>query len=153
MEDKEFRSIVHKVLKENGFEKVKNRYYRSEKEFLCEIYLQKSIYGPVFYLNYDFMLGNFEKPYVFSNESGSAYTPRVGSRFYFGKKNGYACSFQDWNQEQVLSAIMDNIKQSILPPFDLGKQYLQEHYGTLYEAYINIKQTEQLLFSNIATKN
>lgn len=147
MDIKEFRTTTSRVLKQAGFEKIKNRYYRKGEGFLCEIYLQKSAYGAVFYVNFDFFLGEFEKPYVINRESGSTYTPFVGGRFYFGEKYGYSCEYPSWSIEQLLIVFLDNMKNVILPPFNLGKQYLREHYGTLYRATLNVKKSEELLFS------
>lgn len=147
MENKAFRDIAHRVLKENGFEKIKNRFYRKGKGFLCEIYLQKSGYGSVAYVNFDFFLGEFEKPYVINRESGNTYTPFVGGRFYFGEKHGYSCEYTHWNEDQLLCVFIENMDKAILPPFNLGKQYLRDHYGVLYRASLNIKKSEELLFS------
>ena len=146
MENKAFRGIALKVLKENGFEKSKSRFYRKGQGFLCEIYLQKSGYGSVVYVNYDFFFGDFEKPYVIIRESGSTYTPFVGGRFYFGEKHGYSCEYSNWNEEQLLCVFIENMNKAILPPFTIGKQYLRDHYGTLYKASLNIKKSEELLF-------
>ena len=126
MEIKDFRNIAHKILKENNFEKVKSRYYRPGQGFLCEIYLQKSSYGSVFYINFDFFLGNFEKPYVINRDSAQTYTPHVEGRFYFGEKYGYACEYPHWEQEQLLTVFLENMRKVILPPFDVGKQYLRD---------------------------
>lgn len=147
MDNKTFRGIALKVLKENGFEKNTNRFYRNGQGFLCEIYLQKSGYGSVVYVNYDFFLGDFKKPYVINRESGSTYTPFVGGRFYFGEKHGYSCEYSNWNEEQLLGVLLVNMNKAILPPFSSGKQYLREHYGTLYKASLNIKKSEELLFA------
>lgn len=149
MENKTFRDITHKVLKGNGFEKIKNKFYRNGNGFLCEIYLQKSGCGPVVYVNFDFFLGEFEKPYVINRESGSSYTPFVGGRFYFGEKYGYSCEYPNWSENQLLGVFMENMNKVILPPFNLGKQYLRNHYGTLYKASLNIKKSEELLFSEL----
>ena len=146
MENKAFQGIALKVLKENGFEKSKNRFHRKGQGFLCEIYLQKSRYGSVVYVNYDFFFGDFVKPYVINRESGSTYTPFVGGRFYFGEKHGYSCEYPNWNEEQLLYVFIENMNKAILPPFTIGKQYLRDHYGTLYKASLNIKKAEELLF-------
>jgi hypothetical protein len=147
MDNKEFRQITQTVFKANGFEKLKNRYYRKGQGFLCELQIQNSGYGSMAYVNFDFFLGEFEKPYIINRESGSTYTPFVGGRFYFGEKYGYSCEYPKWSEDQLFHALLENMNSAILPPFDLGKQYLRDHYGTLYRATLNIQESEKLLFS------
>ena len=148
MENKDFRKIAHKILIENGFERIKNRYYRNGEKFLCEIQLQKSGYGPMFYVNFDFLLGEFEKPYVINRESAFTYTPFVGGRFYFGEKYGYACEYPNWSEDQLETAFLENMEKAVLPPFKQGKQYLRDQFGTLYKATLNVKKSEELLFAD-----
>lgn len=147
MESKDFQSVAHKVFKNNGFDKIKSRYYRKGKQFLCEIQLQKSCYSSAFYVNFDFFLGEFDAPYIINRDCGSSYTPFVGGRFYFGEEYGYLCEYSNWSEDQLLHILLENMDKSILPPFTLGKQYLQDHYGSLYKATLNIAKSEALLFS------
>ena len=145
MENNEFRSILHSVLKENGFEKIKSKYYRKGLGFLCEVYLQKSYYGPVFYINFDFYLGEFEKPYTINRTDVKTYTPSVDGRFNFGDGK-YGCEYPTWNVGQLMTVLLENMQNVILPPFEIGLQYLREHYGTLYVSSLTPRTAEGILF-------
>ena len=50
------------------------------------IHFFRSYYGPTYYFDYYFFLGDFEKSTDINQESVETYTPCVGSRFYFMKK-------------------------------------------------------------------
>lgn len=145
MENTEFKAILHDILKENGFEKIKNKYYKQGNGFLCEIYLQKSYYGPVFYVNFDFYLGEFEKPYAINRTDVKAYTPSVDGRFCFGDGK-YGCEYPLWKPEQLTPVLLENMQRVILPPFDIGMQYLREHYGTVYVSSLTPRKAEKILF-------
>lgn len=128
-----FKKFLHKYLKGKGFEKIKNRYFLKGKNFLCMIYIYRSAYAPIYYFDYSFFLGEFEKPYIL-NETGDneTYTPYVGSRFYFTEKDKCCCNYFDYSEEE-LKALMDkNFKERINPPFEEGKKYLLEHFDELY---------------------
>ena len=131
-----FKKFLNKYLKEKGFEKIKSKYYLNGKNFLCVIDIQKSNYGPTYYINYSFYLGNFEKPYVINQESVETYTPYVGGRFYFAEKHKYSCDYLEYTEEELIKIIEENFKERIIPPFIEGKQYLLKHFGKLYTSFL-----------------
>lgn len=146
MENKEFKAILHRILKDNGFEKIKNKYYRLGDGFLCEIYLQKSYYDSVFYVNFDFYLGEFKKPYVINRTDVKEYTPSVDGRFSFGKGK-YGCEYLLWAPEQLMPVLLENMQRVISPPFDIGIQYLREHYGKIYVSSLTPRKAEEILIN------
>ena len=59
MEKNEFKRFCDQEFSKRGFIKRKNMYYLSGAGVLCSLDLQKSNYGEVYYVNYDFYIGNF----------------------------------------------------------------------------------------------
>lgn len=113
--------------------------------FLCEIYVQKSSFGDVFYLNYYFHLGKFEKPYSIDRGGAETHTPYVGSRFYFTEEDKYSCQFLDYTEFQLIEILDKNYRQRIQPPFEIGKRYLRDNYGTLYTTFLDFEKIKFLL--------
>ena len=148
MDKKEFEQIVKKFFITKGFEKKGVRYFLNSNDFLCEIYVQKSCYGDVFYLNYDFYLGKFEKPYVIDRGGAATRTPDVGYRFYFTENDGYSCQFLNYNEEQLIKILYENYNLRILPPFKEGKKYLLKHFGTLYTSVLPEEKIRPLLLED-----
>ena len=131
-----FKKFFHSYLKAKGFEKIKNEYYMNGKEFLCMIDLQRSSYGPTYYINYTFFLGEFEKPYVINTDSIETYTPYVGNRFYFAENNKYSCDYLEYTEEELTSILDFNFNERVAPPFEKGKKYLLDNFGNLYESHL-----------------
>ena len=131
-----FKKFLHKYLKEKGFEKIKSKYYLKGEKFLCMIHFYRSYYGPTYYFDYYFFLGEFEKPYAINQESVETYTPYVGSRFYFTEKDKYSCDYLDYDEEKLKVLLDKNFAERIIPPFEQGKKYLKEHFGTLYTSFL-----------------
>lgn len=59
MDAKEFKKFCKEEFTKRGFRKVKSCYYRQEEGLLCALYLQHSDFGPEYYINYYFFLGDF----------------------------------------------------------------------------------------------
>lgn len=131
-----FKKFLHKYLKEKGFEKIKSKYYLKSEKFLCMIHFYRSNYGPTYYFDYYFFLGEFEKPYAINQESVETYTPYVGSRFYFTEKDKYSCDYLEYDAEKLKALLDKNFAERIIPPFEQGKKYLKEHFGTLYTSLL-----------------
>lgn len=131
-----FKKFLNKYLKEKKFEKIKSKYYLNGEKFLCMIDIQKSCYGPTYYINYSFFLGKFEKPYAINQESVETYTPYVGSRFYFTDKHKYSCDYLDYTEDELTKIFDSNFCERIIPPFNEGKKYLLKHFGTLYTSFL-----------------
>ena len=131
-----FKKFLHKYLKENGFTKVKSKYYLIGDKFTCMIDLQKSYYGPTYYVNYTFFLGEFENPTDIIQDNMDTYSPNVGSRFYFTGKDAYSCDYLDYDEEKLKALLDKNFNERIIPPFKEGKKYLLKHFGTLYTSFL-----------------
>ena len=131
-----FKNFLHKYLTEKGFEKIKSKYYLKGEKFLCMIHFYRSNYGPTYYFDYYFFLGEFEKSYAINQESVETYTPYVGSRFYFTEKDKYSCDYLEYDAEKLKALLDKNFAERIIPPFEQGKKYLKEHFGTLYTSLL-----------------
>ena len=62
MTKQEFKEFCQIECVKRGFKKKKNMYYLAGSEVLCGIALQKSSYGPCYYVEYDFFIGKYEAP-------------------------------------------------------------------------------------------
>ena len=99
-------------------------------------YLQRSYYGPTYYINYTFFLGEFENPNDIIQDNMETYSPNVGSRFYFTEKDKYSCDYLDYDEEKLKALLDKNFAERIIPPFEQGKKYLKKHFGTLYTSFL-----------------
>lgn len=131
-----FKKFFYKYLKDQGFTKVTSKYYLKGNKFTCMIELQKSSYGPQYYINYSFFLGDYEKPTDIIQDNMETYSPNVGSRFYFTEKDKYSCDYLDYSEEELKVLLDNNFRERIIPPFKEGKKYLLKHFGTLYTSFL-----------------
>lgn len=137
MELNNFKKCLHRYLVSQGFQKIKNKYYRNGNGFLCMIFFYKSNYGPRYYFDYYFFIGDFEEPYIINQESVATYTPYVGNRFYFSEKDTYSCEYANYTETQITEYLNQNMKYSINPPFEVGKKYLLDNFGTIYTSVLD----------------
>lgn len=145
MELVDFKKRLHQFFVSNGFRKIKSKYYRNGDGFLCMIHFYRSSYGPRYYFDYYFFLGDFEEPYTINQESVASYTPYVGHRFYFTEIDTYSCEYLLYSEEQLVSCLEQNMQQRIIPPFEVGKKYLCDNFGTLYTSILENDKIEALL--------
>lgn len=131
-----FKKFLHKYLKERGFKKEKSKYYLKGNKFTCMIDLQRSYYGPTYYINCTFFLGEFENPTDIIQDNMETYSPNVGSRFYFTEKDKFSCDYLDYDEEKLKALLDKNFVERIISPFEQGKKYLKEHFGTLYTSFL-----------------
>ena len=142
-----FKKHFQKYIKEKGFKKNKNKYYLIGEKFICMIDLQRSYYGPTYYINYSFFLGKFENPSEINQESVETHTPYVGGRFYFAENHKYSCDYLDYTEEGLTAVLDDNFMKRIDPPFKEGENYLLKYYGTLYTSFLKDEIIRPLLES------
>lgn len=145
MDKREFKLFLKKYFNERGFEKIKSKFYRNGNGFLCEIDIGKSYYGEIYYFDYSFYIEDFQKPYAVNRESAETYPPYVGGRFYFTETDGYSCAYLTYEQERLTTILDENMNIRIYPPFETGKNYLLDHFGSLYSTFLNKDKIKQLL--------
>lgn len=69
MENKIFRKTLNTIAKNNGFESVYNGWFRESQECIVSLYLQKSGYSNLYYLNIRiFVQGFYDKTYIKSKD-------------------------------------------------------------------------------------
>jgi len=146
MEKKEFLSFVKDYLKKQGFEKIKNRYYRLSDEFLCEIYVSKSYYGEFYYFDFYFHIGVFQKPYSIDRGGWETHTPYVGYRFIFSEDPRDAwCHYLDYDEATLSQKLDENMEKFIEPPFKYGKKHLLDNFGNPYRTFLDNDKIKELL--------
>lgn len=146
MEKKAFLSFVRKYFEKQGFEKIKNRYYRSAKEFLCEIFVFKSCYDEYYYFDFCFYIGTFQKPYSIDRGGWQTHTPYVGYRFVFGEDpRDAACYYLNYDEINLSKKLDENVNKFIVPPFEYGKKYLLDNYENPYRTFLDDDMIKKLL--------
>ncbi len=73
MDSKEFKKFCKDEFAKRGFRKVKSDFYCQGNGVLCSLYLQHSDFGPMYYLNFYFYIGDF---------TGKEYPSRYDYDFY-----------------------------------------------------------------------
>lgn len=73
MDSKEFKKFCKDEFTKRGFRKVKSDFYCQGNGVLCSLYLQHSDFGPMYYLNFYFYIGDF---------TGKEYPSRYDYDFY-----------------------------------------------------------------------
>ena len=144
MDKKQFKDFFKKYLIQHNFEKIKNKYYYKHDDFLCRIELNKSNYGEFYYIEYDFYIGNFTKPYLIDQSGWQTATPFVGARFGFGV-NKDRCIYGDYNEDLLKQLLDQNMERAILPPFERGKKFLLDNFGKYYTTYLDEDEIKKLL--------
>lgn len=134
----ELKESLKTVLLSEGFEKIKNKFYKKCEDFLCKIAVQKSAYGDVCYINYDFYFGDFIKPYNINHSDLNSTPLYLYGRFEFDEKNEI-CEYLNINQKTLTELLIKNLEEKIYPPFIMGKTYFIKNMGRLYNALLEDK--------------
>lgn len=142
----ELKESLKKILLSAGFKKIENKFYKKGKEFLCEIGLQKSIYGDFCYINYNFYFGDFIKPYIINRSDRNSKPLYLYGRFKFDKKNEI-CNYLGINEKTLTKFLIKNLEERINPPFNIGKNHFIENIGRLYNTLLENKLVKFLNIS------
>lgn len=148
MELDAFKKCYHQYLKGLGFKKIKNRYYLKSNDLLCEIYIQRSSWSPLYYFNYHLFIGDFQEPYNINRDNPQTYTPGVDGRFFFGEKDGDRCEYTNYTESQLFEFLDKNYNTIIRTPMEHGKKYILDNFGTIYRSTINPEKAKQALLDN-----
>ena len=60
MDKNEFKIFCKKEFEARGFKRINKTFYLLGNDLLCGIDLQKSNYGSIYYVNYQYFIGDFE---------------------------------------------------------------------------------------------
>ena len=145
MELVEFKKQIHEYFKEHGFEKIKNKYYKNSTSFLCMIDMSRSYFGPEYFFDYYFFLGEFKKPYVINRSSFDTYTPCITGRLYFTEQESCFCQYAIHNHSTLKRCLDKNFSELILPPFTYGVKYLSDNFGKIYKTHLDENKIKSIL--------
>ena len=137
MEKNEFKEFCKNEFEIRGFKKQKNMFYLIGYDLLCGIYLQKSNYGDLYYVNYCFFIGEFEgvKNYPTHYESdiqerflAMSKTSTVQGKHFITSQIEY----KEYTEDELRPYFDKEFKERVLPPLYQGKKYILDNLGKLY---------------------
>lgn len=152
MDKNKFKLFCKKEFETRGFKKKKNMFYLTGRDLLCGIYLQKSNYGDVYYVNYCYFIGDFEdiKNYPTHYESDIQERIAVMSRkqTFQGKQFMTAqVEYEEYTEEELRLYFDKEFEERILPPVHQGKKYILDNLGRLYSLTLNNEEVMRKLQS------
>lgn len=149
MNKEEFKMFCHKEFTNRGFEKIKKMYYiKGNMGILCGLDLQKSNYGPNYYVNYYYFIGDFvnvrEYPDIYNFDvqgrisvMSKGQTALDGSRFMTSM-----IAYEEYSEEELKGYFNKAFDEVIMIPVYRGKGYIMDNLGKLY--FLTLRQ-EQVL--------
>ena len=152
MDKNGFKMFCKNEFEARGFKKKKNMFYLTGRDLLCGIYLQKSNYGDIYYVNYCYFIGDFEdiKNYPTHYESDIQGRIVVMSRkqTFQGKQFMTAqVEYEEYIEEELRPFFEKEFQEKILPPINLGKKYILDNLNTLYFLTLNQEEVKRKLQS------
>lgn len=139
MEIKEFKNFCKEEFIKKGFKKIKNGYYlKGPKDVLCGIFLQKSDYGDVYYINYCYHIlspqdTTIPSYYDMDMDGGrikvktKTQKTKEGDLFWTVRIN-----YKDYSKDELRYYFEKEFEEMILPPIFQGKKYILENLNKLY---------------------
>ncbi len=154
MNKNEFKTFCKKEFEEQKFKKFKNNYYFiGEKNVSCKLSLQKSRFGSIYYVNYDFFLGEYTSFESIQNADFSDIDGRFtvmskkstiqGKNFITGE-----IEYEEYD-EKTLKPFFDKCFNDIIfPPINHGKKYILDNLNKLYFLSLNAEKVLDKLQSD-----
>lgn len=148
MNSKDFKRFCDHYFKSRGFTKVKNTYYcNGINGVLCAIELQKSNYGPSYYVNYYFFLGVFTDIADYPSRHEFDIEGRLTVPSKTQKKDGkeflsVQVEYEEYSEEELSLLLNEEFDTKILPPVTFGKRYLIDNLKKLY--FLTLRQEDVL---------
>lgn len=148
MDKNEFKAFCKNEFEARGFKKKKNMFYLTGRDLLCGIYLQKSNYGDIYYINYCYFIGEFEdiKNYPTHYESdiqervlAMSKTSTVRGKHFITSQIEY----NEYTEDELRSYFDKEFEERILPPVYQGKKYILDNLGKLYS--LTLRKGEVML--------
>lgn len=152
MDNNEFKMFCKNEFEARGFKKKKNMFYLNGHDLLCGIYLQKSNFGDVYYVNYCYFIGEFEdiKNYPTHYESDiqervltMSKTSTIGGKHFITSQIEY----KEYTEEELRQFFDKEFKERILPPVHQGKKYILDNLGELYSLTLHKEEVMRKLQS------
>lgn len=140
MNKNEFKAFCEKEFKAKGFKKYRNMFYLAGKDLMCGMWLQKSDYGSIYYVNFCYFIGNFNDLTDHPSHYDSNIIGRilVMSRKDTIQGNNFITAlieYEEYSETELKPYFNKNFEEKILPPIYQGKQYILDHIPKLYGIY------------------
>ena len=152
MNKKQFEDFCKNEFKARGFEKQKKVFYLSGHDLLCGIDLQKSNYGDVYYVNYYYFIGKFEKITNYPTHYESDIQGRIAvmskKQTFHGKQFMTAqVEYEQYTEDELRPYFDKEFTERILPPVYQGKKYILDNLGKLYSLTLRKEEVMRKLQS------
>lgn len=137
MDKNEFKAFCKKEFESRGFKKKKNMFYLTGNDLLCGIYLQKSSYGNVYYVNYYYFIGEFNNITNYPTHYESDIQERILTMSKTSTIHGKhfitaQIEYEEYTEEELRPYFDKEFEERILPPVHQGKKYILDNLGRLY---------------------
>ena len=142
MERQQFKKFCEKEFELQGFKKKKNMFYLKGVDLLCRINLQKSNYGNVYYVNYQYFIGDFDDSINYSSLEECDVEGRI---IVLSKKETFQgksfmtpqIEYEEYTEEELRKFFENEFKEKILPPIKQGKKYILSKLDQIYFLTLN----------------
>lgn len=143
----EFKQFCKADFESRGFKKIKNSFYLTGPDLLCEIYLQKSNYGNIYYVNFCYYIGNFNGlsnyPTRYESDIQGRITVMSKTQTYQGEYFITSqIEYEEYSEEDLCQFFDKEFKEKILPPIIKGKKFILKNLNKLY--FLTLNQEEVL---------
>ena len=148
MDKQEFLLFCREEFTKRGFRKVKKGYYlNGPKDILCELDLQKSNFGALYYINYLFFVGTHNPleylPSIYEFDIQGRIGVMSKTQTYQGKTfmTGQI-EYEEYTAEELRPYFDKAFEELILPPVYQGKKYILDNLNKLY--FLTLRPDEVL---------
>ena len=152
MDKQQFKDFCKKEFLSHGFKKQKNVFYRAGEEVLCSLDLQRSNFGPIYYINYKYYIGDYRQATLYP----TVYDMGVSGRFIVMSKkdriNGKCfetseIEYEEYTEEELKPYFDKAFEEIILPALQHGKAYILKYLGVKYRLTIHQAEVMEQLQS------
>ena len=144
MDKEQFKEFCKNDFESRGFKKVKNMFYLPGQELMCGLWLQGSLYGSAYYINFYYFIGNFENTRSYPTHYECDISGRI---CVMSKKLNYGeygmtvmIEYGDYIEEELKPYFDKEFEERILTPVQLGKKYILDNLGKKYR--LGLRQEE-----------
>ena len=150
MDKKQFSVFCRSEFEKYGFTKRKNMFYLCGHDVLCGIYLQKSDYGTVYYIDYCYFIGDFADS---ENYPGYRESDSQGRIMVMSKKMSFQgktfltaqIEYEAYTEDELRPFFEKEFKEKVLPPIRDGRKFILENLDKLYFLTLNQEEVKEKL--------
>ena len=137
MDKQQFKDFCKKEFLARGFKKQKNAFWLAGDEVLCSLHLQKSDYGPNFYINCFYYVGNFKQfntyPPLYDDDLRGRISVLSKSQKVDGKCfRTPLIAYEEYTEEEMKPYFDKAFEDVILPALEYGKAYILKFLRVKY---------------------